>query len=75
MTAYKTHGCIRRTPISAGQNQEKNLAEQSVTIKRDEINVMNIINDNSFNMHNSIFNNGNRYIKVTIKSKLIRIAS
>ena len=33
---------------------------------------MNIINDNTFNLHNSLLNNDNRYMKV--KSKLIEIA-
>ena len=41
------HGCIRRTQISAGQIKKK----QSTVIKRDEINIMNIINDNIFNLH------------------------
>ena len=35
---------------------------------------MNIINDNTFNLHNSPLNNDNKYMKVTLKSKLIRIA-
>ena len=44
--AYKTHPNFRKA------NQEKVLVKQS-TIKRDEINMMNIINDNTFNLHNS----------------------
>ena len=55
LTAYKIHGCIRRTLISAGQiNKNKKTAtkKQSTNIKLDAINTMNIINDNSFNLHN-----------------------
>ena len=51
-------------------NQEK---KQSINIKCDEINIMNIINDNTFNLHNSLLNNDNRLMKVTLKSKLIGI--
>ena len=36
---------------------------------------MNIINDNTFNLHNSLLNNDTRYKKVTLKSKLIDIAN
>ena len=98
-TVFKTHGCIRRTPISAGQdapqfhqakdapqfqqakthpnfswpNQEKNFAKQSTNIKRDEINIMNIINDKTYNLHNKFFNNDKRYMKVTLKSKIIEV--
>ena len=32
---------------------------------------MNIINDNTFNLHNSLLNNDNKYMKVTLKPKLI----
>ena len=35
---------------------------------------MNIINDNTFNLRNSLLNNDNRYMKVTLKSKLIGVA-
>ena len=35
---------------------------------------MNIINDNTFNLHNSLLNNDNMYGKVTLKSKLIEVA-
>ena len=69
LTAYKTHESIRRTPISAGQIKKKK--QQSTNIKRDEINIMNIINDNTFNLYNSLLINDNRYMKVTLKSKLI----
>ena len=66
LTAYKTHGCIGRT-------------KNKVDIKRDETNKMSIINDNNFNdnnfnLHNSFLNNGNRYMKVTLKSKLVGVA-
>ena len=59
--AYKTPGYTRRIPISAGQIKIK-----QTNIKRDEINIMNIINDNIFNLHNSLLNNDNRYMKVTV---------
>ena len=36
--------------------------------------MMNIINDNTFNLHNSLLNNDNRYMKVTLKSMLKGIA-
>ena len=61
--SYKTHGCIRRTPISAGQIKKK-----ITNIKRDEINIMNFINVNTFNLHNSLLNDNNRFMKVTVKS-------
>ena len=32
---------------------------------------MNIINDNTFNLHDCLLNNENRYMKVTLMSKLI----
>ena len=41
--------------------------------KCDEMNIMNIINDNIVNLHNSLLNNDNRYMKVTLKSKLIGV--
>ena len=62
--------CIRRTPVSAGQIKKKEI----INIKHDEINIMNIINDNTFNLHNSLLNNDNKYGKVTLKSKLIEVA-
>ena len=58
---YKTHPNFNKA------NQEK---KQSTNIKRDEINIMNIINDNTFNLDNSLLNNNNRYMKVTLNSKL-----
>ena len=48
--------------------------KRSTNIKGDEINIMNIINDNTFNLHNSLLNNDNRYMKVTLKSNLIGVA-
>ena len=45
-----------------------------MNIKRDEINTMNIINDNTFYLHNSLLGNENRYMKVSLKSKLIGVA-
>ena len=70
LTAYKTHGSIRRTPISAGQIKKTEKTQQSTHLKRSEINIMNIINDNTFNLHDSLLNNDNRYMKVTLKSQL-----
>ena len=35
---------------------------------------MNIINDNTFNLHISLLNNDNRYMMVTVKFKLIGVA-
>ena len=35
---------------------------------------MNIINDNTYNLYNSLLNNDNRYMKITLQSKLIGIA-
>ena len=60
---YRIWRLIRRTPISAGKSR-KNLMKQNAHIKRDEINIMNISNDNSFNLHSSLC------LKVTLKSKL-----
>ena len=57
---YKMHRCIRHTPISAGQIKKK----QRTNIKCD---IMNIINDNTFNLHNSLLYNNNGYIKVTLR--------
>ena len=34
---------------------------------------MDIINDNTFNLHNSLLTNCNKYMKVTLKSKLIGV--
>ena len=63
LTGYKTHQNF------SWVNQEK-----STNIKRDEINIMNIINDNTFNLHNRLLNNDNRYMNVTLNSKLIGVA-
>ena len=66
--------CIRLPPISAGQMKNIFLVVQSTNIKRDEINIMNFINDITFNLHNSLLNYDNRDTKVTPKSNLIGIA-
>ena len=52
-------------PDFSWANQEKN---QSTNIKCDEINMMNIINDNTFNLHNGLLNKDNRYVKVILNS-------
>ena len=52
LTGYKTHRYIRCTLISAGQIEKNPKKNQSTNIKREEINIMNIIIDNSFNQHN-----------------------
>ena len=44
---YKTHPNFSRV------NQEKN-PKQSTNIERDEIDMMNIINDNVFNLYNRL---------------------
>ena len=62
---------IKKTLISVGQSKKKN---QSTNIKRGEINIMNIINDKTFNLHNSLLSNDNRYMKVILQSKLMGIA-
>ena len=36
--------------------------------------MMNIINDNTFNLHNNLLNYDKWYMKVILKSKLIGIA-
>ena len=60
LTMYKIH------PIFSRANQEKILVEQSTNIKHNEINIMNIIIDNTFNLHNSLLNNDNWYMKVSL---------
>ena len=59
LTAFKTHECIRLTLISAWQIKK---TKRSTNIKRDEIDTMNIINDNTFDLHNILLNNNNRNI-------------
>ena len=68
LTAYKTHGCIKPAPISARKIKKK---KQSTNIKRDEINIMNKINDNTFNLHKRLLNNPNWYMKIILKWRLI----
>ena len=69
LTSYTSHGFMILTPILARQIKKK----QSTNIKRDEFNIMNIINDKIFYQHKSPLNNGNRHMKVTLKSKLIGV--
>ena len=60
-------------PDFSWAKREKNLVKQSTHIKRDEINIMNIINNKTFNLPNSLLINDNRYMKVALKFKLIGI--
>ena len=60
--AYRTHGRIRRNPLC----RKKSWKIEKTNINRNEINIMNIINDNTFNQHKSLLNNDNRSIKVTL---------
>ena len=46
----------------ANQGKKK----KSTNIKHDEINIMNLINGNTFNLLNSLLNNDNRYMKLTL---------
>ena len=62
---------MRRTPISVGQIKKKKQSTIKNVIK---IDIMNIINDNTFNLHNNFLNNDIRYMKVTLKSNLIGVA-
>ena len=39
-----------------------------------EISMIYIINNNTFNLHNNLLNNDDRFMKVTLKSKLIGVA-
>ena len=52
---------IRRTPISAEQ-----IKKEIIIIKRDWINKMSIINNNTFKLHNSLLNNDNGYTRYII---------
>ena len=47
------HGYIRCTPISAGQLKKNFLVKQSTNMKSNEINIMNFMDDNTFNLHSS----------------------
>ena len=51
---YKTY------PNCSRENQEKVLMKEITNIKCDEINIMNSVNDNTFNLHDSLLNNDNR---------------
>ena len=48
LTAYKTHPKIIRANQGGGGEIQQKTKKQSINIKRDEINIMNIINDNTF---------------------------
>ena len=48
--------------------------KQSINIKCDKVIIMNIINDNNFDLYYSLLSNNNMYMKVILKSKLIGIA-
>ena len=62
---YKTHPNVNRANT---KKAKKNKKQTSTDNKRDEINIMNIINENTFNLN--LLNNDNRYMKITQKSKL-----
>ena len=70
--AYKIHRCIKRTSISPRHIKKKK--KNKVLILCDEINILNIIYENTFNLYNRLLNNDNRYMKVTLKSKQIGVA-
>ena len=66
---YKTHTNFSRS------NQEKNKVQILNVMKFIYINIlMYIINDNTFSLNNYLLNNHNRYMKVTLKSKLIGVS-
>ena len=48
--------------VNQEQNKQKTKSKQSTTIERDEINLMNIINDNAFNLYYNLLNYNKRYI-------------
>ena len=52
----------------------KSRKKENTHIKLGEINIMNIINDNTLNLLISLFNKDNRYMKVTQKFKQIGVA-
>ena len=58
-------------PISARPIKKKIVVEQSTKIEHDEIDIINIIIDKTYNLQNSVLNNGNKYMKVTLMFKLI----
>ena len=64
---------IRLSPILEGSIKKK-MSGESTYIKRNEIDIMNNINDSTFNLHNSLLDDDNRYMKVTLKSKQIGVA-
>ena len=48
--------------------------EKSTNIKRDDIDIINIVNDNNFDLHNSHLNKDYRYMKIILSSKLLGVA-
>ena len=65
---------VKDAPQFQPGKSRKVLVKRSIDIKHDEFNIMNIMNNNTFNLHKNLLNNDNRYMKVTVKSKLIGIA-
>ena len=70
---------IRRTGVKDvpqfQQGKSRNfLVKQSTNIKCDEINIMNVINNNSFNLLYSLLRNDNMYMKGTLRSQQIGVA-
>ena len=65
--ANKTHTIFSRP------NQVINVVKKTTNIKHNEINIMSIINDKTFNLQNSFLNNDCRYMKVTGKYKTIGV--
>ena len=51
------------------------LVKQITNIKRDEIYITNSVNDDPFNLHNSLYNYNNTYMEFTLKSKILRVAT
>ena len=70
-TIYNTHHNFSKV------NQEKIfLVTQSTNIKRDEIKMMNIVNDNIFNLHNPIYQplrSGRIWHKVNVLSGVLQV--
>ena len=74
---YRISWHIRRTGVynvSQFQQVKSKKNKQSTNFKYDEINIINIINDNTFYLHKGLLNNNNKYMKVTPKFKLIGIS-
>ena len=63
-------------PNFSRANQEKKTKKQKTKVLISNVNendIINIINDNSFNQHKSPLNNDNRYLKDTLNSKPIGV--